>query len=1028
MKHLLRSAFFVATLGIILNPLLAKPVPENLGNGLDKLVASNVAIKTAKAQNKRINTVTFNGQQYTDQATAGMAQLALSDAQGRLLVRINLTGALKPDELVALLSTRLPGVTVTSIDPKYRNVGVMNALVSTDDVPMLAGTRGVRSVILELKPRHNRAPVEPPSITATLHKLLLPPPPNATPGQVYPNLGTFFDQGVVQHRVDQVNQYYNPSAPVDYEGSGLSIACISNSFAANTAHPASLDVTNNDLPGSGSNPVGNTTPVFVLLDDLSSNTSDDEGRGMCQIVYHMAPKARVGFGTADEGEVSFANVIRGLAGINSPDFPNASSQGFAADVICDDVGYFDEPFYEDGIIGAGVNDVAAAGVHYFSSAANDIGTNGYESEIRVVPNGSGLTAATNSALAGTNINLTGVPANLYAGGFHNFNPNGLDIAQTVNIAANNTVPTILQWNDPYDQNGGIQSVGGQIYANSGTISSTQKTATFNGSSTPPLPQFTAGQGYQVVEMATSGTLDAIITIIDPSGNTLLVQDTGVDETVNFVAPFTGQYQIIVGRYGTTTGTFNLTVNLATITSYVGSDWNLLVFSTTGAYISGSSLTTNNLASNEPIELGYTNYSSGKQVQYVLARSNTPTGPNVADHIRYLLPANGRSGYGPAKYFTYNTVTTGGHAMANGCNGTAAYSVFRPNVPEYFTSPGPVTVYFDSNQNRFDTPEVRLQPGIAAADAANISVNEGLAGLGSDSTSDYDAAANFSGTSAAAPHAAACALLVLEAHGGYRSVTPAQMMTLLHSSTFVHDLDPNYSSGSARASNGDKIAITISSDNESNTGTGLNDTNSFAVAYSGSSYITSLSFNPAGTAATGGCVTCGNNGLDTNNAYFSNVYPGLVFMPSTKAFTFGTGSVGLASGDVSAVYSNLAPAPSNGTSQYWTMTLSSASGNFTGGKILRFTVGRGVQHSSVVESTAHTPVAGSTSAQYSADLFGGGVLIPEGTVTNDGMAFSGTLGDGSTFSGTIKNRLGSGYSVLDGFGFINEQQAVVAPLQ
>ena len=96
----------------------------------------------------------------------------------------------------------------------------------------------------------------------------------------------------------------------------------------------------------------------------------------------------------------------------------------------------------------------------------------------------------------------------------------------------------------------------------------------------------------------------------------------------------------------------------------------------------------------------TNRPSGQtQVQYVLARSNTPpAGARVADRIRYLLPGNGRAGYGPAEYFTYNTVTTGGHAMANGTNGVAAYSVFRPSLPETFSSPGPVRIYFDNVGN------------------------------------------------------------------------------------------------------------------------------------------------------------------------------------------------------------------------------------------------------------------------------------------------------------------------------------------
>ncbi len=1003
----------------------AKPVPSNLGNGLDRLLESHLAVQSAAALKGKLKTYrAANGKLFTSEEIAGTDAMALKDNQDRILVRINLDGSIKPEAINDSLSF-INSLTITAADPAYRGVGVLNAYVSLDDVAALSQAKGVRSVILELKPRHNTAIAK----TATLgDQRQLGPVGNANVGQTYPNLGTYFDQGVIQHRVDAVSKAFNASAPFDYEGAGLSIACISNSYAANAAHPASLDVTNNDLPGNSSNTV-NPTPVFVLQDDLSTSTSDDEGRGMCQIVYHMAPKAKVGFATADVGEVSFANSIRALAGINSSSFPNASTQGFAADVICDDVGYFDEPFYEDGIIGAGINDVAAAGVSYFSSAANDIGVNGYESVIRLVPNGTGLTAAAgNTALANTNINLTNVPTNLYAGGFHNFNPNGLDVAQTVNVAANNTVYTILQWNDPYDQNSGATETT-QIYANSGTISATTTSITYDQNSTPPLPPFTAGQPYVLNEFRTSGSYDAIVTIQNPDGTTLKTQDTGIDERVVFTAPTTGQYKVTFTAFNNTTGNFSFTISQASITQYVMSDWNLLAFRTdTGAYVPASSLTTDNVATNQPIELGFVNRTSATvtSIQYVLARSNTPTG-RVADHIRYLLPGNGRAGYGPQEYFTYNTVTTGGHAMAQGCNGTAAYPAFRPNIPEYFSSPGSVTVYFDKNQNLLSVPEVRLQPRIAAMDAGNISANEGLAGLGSDSTSDYDAAANFSGTSAAAPHAAACALLVLEAHGGKRSVTPTQMTKLLQSNTFPHDLDPNYSSGAARATNGGKVTLTFNSDNESNAGTGLNDPNSLAVAYTGPSYITSLVLNSQGDAAHAGNTTSGNNGLDATNVYFNNIFPGLVFPAAVSTFAVGSGSVGLTSADVTAATSNLAGPPS--TTQNWTLTLNFPNNNFSGGKLLRFTISRSIQHSSVVPS-------GTTTANYSADLFGGETVIPDSynsatgtyTTSGTGMSFNGTLGDGSTFSGTINNRVGTGYSVLDGYGFINVEAAAQAPIQ
>ena len=121
----------------------------------------------------------------------------------------------------------------------------------------------------------------------------------------------------------------------------------------------------------------------------------------------------------------------------------------AADVVCDDVLYIDEPMFQDGIVAQGVIDVVNANKTYASSAGNDMGTDGYASVFRSVVNGTGLTAATNSALVGTNINLAGVDSALYAGGFHNFNANGLDVAQTINTDSDAGF-FILQWNDPYD--------------------------------------------------------------------------------------------------------------------------------------------------------------------------------------------------------------------------------------------------------------------------------------------------------------------------------------------------------------------------------------------------------------------------------------------------------------------------------------------------------------------------------------------------------------------------------------------------
>lgn len=1011
MAFVFRSRRLAAATALALfatSALAAAPIPQNLGPGLDKLVESHAIV--AKDPKRAI----YGG--YATEEAQNFSTLAITDeASARVLVDIVPRHGGSLDALAHTLQSAIPTFEVKAVDKAYRGTGVIEAYVAVDDAAAIATSRDVRAVFLALKPytRRMNQPVQMPSVQSGDHLL---------------KIGTAFDQGVIQHRVDRVNQLYNPSAPVNYDGSGISVGILSDSYDTRSASPhASTAVTNFDLPGAANNP-WNTQPVVVLQDDPGGT---DEGRGMTEIVYKMAPKARLAFATANTGEVGFANNIRALAALPGYAYGPSTQQGFKADVIADDVGYYDEPWYQDGIIGNGIDDVAAAGVSYFSSAANDIGINGYESVLRIVPNGSGLIAATNSALVGTNINLANVPANLYAGGFHNFNPNPgqQDVAQLVNVSGTQVVT--MQWDDPYDQHDLVPDQP-PIYSATGTISNANPSATFDQNSTPPLPAFTAGQAYVIAEAATSGDLDAIINIYDAGGNLILNQDTGADETVNFFPPVSGQYKIVVNRYSTTAGNFTFTVSTAAGSPGVTTDLNLLVFNaTTGAYIASQSMTSNNIATNRPIELGQFAFGGTKQIQFVIARANTPTQPQsqLPTHVRWMIPGNGAANLGPAKYFKYNTVTTGGHATAAGCNGTAAYSVFKPNVPEAFTSPGPATIYFDKNSKRLAVPEVRQQPRVAAADAGNTSF------FSSDSTNDLDSNPNFSGTSAAAPHAAAIAALVLQSRGGSGSVTPAQMTQILQDSAFPHDLDPNYSSGTAFSSDGANVTVTISSDNESNALTGANDTSSFQIFYSGPGSLASVTFNPGGTNATGGNVTGGNNGpqndVGSNPAtitYFENNYPGMTFLPATRAFALGP-LTGLTAADVTAPasttpytgFSNLTPPPANQTSQFNTMTIGFPNANFGNGGVVRFTVGRGVAHSAATgNGTSIGP--GTITTQYSADMFGGGVMIPSGIVINDGMTFSGTTTGGGTFSGVIRNNIGKGYSVLDGYGFIDASLA------
>ena len=83
----------------------------------------------------------------------------------------------------------------------------------------------------------------------------------------------------------------------------------------------------------------------------------DEGRAMMQVVHDVAPGAKLAFHTAVESEADFANGIQALA-------------TGGAKVIADDVTYFDEPVYQDGLLAQAVDTVYGNGVAYFSAAGN----------------------------------------------------------------------------------------------------------------------------------------------------------------------------------------------------------------------------------------------------------------------------------------------------------------------------------------------------------------------------------------------------------------------------------------------------------------------------------------------------------------------------------------------------------------------------------------------------------------------------------------------------------------------------------
>ncbi|MBB4684556.1 S8 family serine peptidase [Amycolatopsis jiangsuensis] len=148
--------------------------------------------------------------------------------------------------------------------------------------------------------------------------------------------------------------------------------------------------------------------------------SGDEGTAMLEIIHDLAPNARLGFATAFTSDAGFADNIRELR--------------FAShcDVIVDDVIYFRESPFQDGLIAQAVNDVTADGALYFSSAGNE-----------------GNVADGTAAHWEGDFADSGVTVGKFAGTAHNFaGAGGTQVLEPVSDDSSASIPVTLHWSDP----------------------------------------------------------------------------------------------------------------------------------------------------------------------------------------------------------------------------------------------------------------------------------------------------------------------------------------------------------------------------------------------------------------------------------------------------------------------------------------------------------------------------------------------------------------------------------------------------
>jgi subtilisin family serine protease len=216
----------------------------------------------------------------------------------------------------------------------------------------------------------------------------------ARPAQFLSNVGAVTSQADISMRADVARSIFG------VDGTGVTVGALSDSY--NNLGGEADDIATGDLPPD----------VNVLLDLPGGGI--DEGRAMLQLIHDVAPGADLAFHTAFLGAANFANGILELARSGS-------------DVIVDDIGYLDQPMFQDGIIAQAVDQVVADGVPYFSAAGND-GRNSYESSFR----GSGIFEP------------------IFGGELHDFDPGaGVDLLQSITIPVGRDVVISFQWDSPF---------------------------------------------------------------------------------------------------------------------------------------------------------------------------------------------------------------------------------------------------------------------------------------------------------------------------------------------------------------------------------------------------------------------------------------------------------------------------------------------------------------------------------------------------------------------------------------------------
>jgi hypothetical protein len=436
--------------------------------------------------------------------------------------------------------------------------------------------------------------------------------------------GLVTTQGDFAMHADFARQRY------EVDGAGVRIGVLSDSYGCLTGpiFPGQMfttpheDIVNGDLPRD----------LKILKDDACAQ-ANDEGRAIMQVLHDVAPGSSLAFHTANKSEPDFAQGIINL-------------MKAGATVIVDDVLYYDEPMFQDGIVAQAVDTVERHGVAYFSSAGNEA-RQSYEAPFR---------HSHSDGLSGER---------------HNFSTSGKAHGlQKITVTDQGLELLVLNWDQPF------RSVGG-----AGSLS------------------------------------DVDLIFYDMHGELIPDCDNNLQPSV---CQFSG------------------------ISNNIGGDAleEAVISNTTGASI---------------------------DVQISIELFKGPA-PGMLKYVYFDL------GLGTMNIDEYDTKspTDYGHSNAAGAESVGAAAWYNSGAwgtPFHaecdtaclalYSSAGGVPILFDTSGHRLTRPQTRRKPGLTGPDGGNTTFFFSLLTAQVPGSTEPDAFPNFFGTSAAAPHVAAVAALMIE---------------------------------------------------------------------------------------------------------------------------------------------------------------------------------------------------------------------------------------------------------------------------